>query len=303
MANCKKTCSCGADLNFGVKATSDFGAITKIAITDYENSDSVVNYLDLSATWDKAFWDGIKSDADFTKRFQFSPSIDEVNPSAEDAVTVTRQSGRILKIRDGIVTYEFLFDAVDGTFYNALKSRECRDNGVILFDDCGKIAGKECEDGKLNVAQIAPDSMDVQYIPATGDDRARIRLRFNLDLSESPVFDIVEDSDIEYSPLLVKSLYDGEAAEAATVATTAQLVVKLQPVSSFASKKYIPLEGADTPANWTITDSTGATSNPTGVTESPAGTYTLDYVAIAAGVTTFDYLDTTWDITVVETVA
>ncbi len=56
-------------------------------------------------------------------------------------------------------------------------------------------------------------------------------------------------------------------------------------------KDYIPAEGADTPGSWTITDSAGGISNATAVAESPAGTYDIDYVAIATGVAKFKYLD------------
>jgi hypothetical protein len=292
MANCKKTCACGTNKNFGVKATAEFKAVRKIIFMDYENNDGDVNFLDLTATYDKAFWDALKIES-FDKRIQITPTIEDYAPTTEDAVTVTRPSGKVVKVRDGVVTYEFFLDDADGTMYNALKSRECRDNGIFMVDDCGSIAGKECESGKLNVAQIAPDTMDVQFVPGTDADIQRVRVRFNLDLSESPVFNIIPSSEIEYSPLSVRSICDVEAGTP-TVNTTTQTVVQLEAANSF-SKRLVLAEGLDTPANWTITDSTGATSNPTAVTESPAGTYTIDYVAIATGVANFYYIDTNFE--------
>lgn len=287
--SCKKTCQCGAEKNFGVKATAEFKSVRKVIFMDYLNSDGNVNSLDLSLSWDKTFWDDLKSNTDFSKRIQITPTIEDYAPTTEDAVTVTRPSGKVVKVRDGVVTYEFFLDDVDGTMYEALKSRECRNNGIYLIDDCGSLAGKECESGLLNVAQIAPDTMDVQFVPGTDADIQRIRVRFNLDLTESPVFDIVPSSEIEYSPLSVVSICDVEGGTP-SVATTTQLVVELEAANSFA-KKQILAEGLDTPASWTITDSTGAISNPTAVTEAPAGTYTLDYVAINTGVANFHYID------------
>jgi hypothetical protein len=297
-----KTCSCGVDLNFGVKKTSKFGAVTRIGIMDYVDSDGNVNSLDLGVDWDTAYWATKTDNADFTKRLHLSLPINEFNPSAEDSVTQTRPNGVIIKVRDGIVTYEMLFDNVDKVFYDALKSRECKDNGVFLFDECSSVAGN-ANGTAFEVAKIAPNSFDVQFIPATNADNARVRLRFNLDLNETPVFDIVRGSDITGNPLTVQALYDGEKAADPTTATTTQLVVDLKIKSAiFKNADYVKLEGADTPANWTITDSTGATSNPTTVTEAN-GNYTLDYAAITAGVTKFHYLDDVFEVVLTETVA
>ena len=292
MANCKKTCACGTNRNFGVKATAEFKAVRKIIFMDYENNDGDVNSLDLKATMDKAFWDALKVETT-DKRIQITPTIEDYAPTTEDAVTVTRPSGKVVKVRDGVVTYEFFIDDADGTMYNALKSRECMDNGIFLIDDCGSVAGKGCEDDKLSVAQIAPDTMDVQFVPGTDADIQRVRVRFNLDLSESPVFNIIPDSEIEYNPLGLRSICDVEAGTP-TTNTQTQLVVQLEAANSF-SKKLILAEGLDTPASWTITDSTGATSNPTTVVESPAGTYDFGYVSIATGVANFYYIDSNFE--------
>ena len=294
MANCKKTCACGTNRNFGVKATAEFKAVRKVIFMDYENADGDVNSLDLTVDMDKAFWDALKVETT-DKRIQITPTIEDYAPTTEDAVTVTRPSGKVVKVRDGVVTYEFFLDDADGTMYNALKSRECKDNGIFLIDDCGSIAGKGCENNKLSVAQVAPDTMDVQFVPGTDGDIQRVRVRFNLDLSESPVFNIIPDSEIEYSPLNLRSICDGELSGTPSVSSQTQLVGVLEASNSF-SKKMIYAEGLDTAALWTITDSTGATSVPTLVTESPTGNYTWDYASIATGTATFYYIDANFEV-------
>lgn len=301
MANCKKTCSCEANLNFGVKATTNFGVATRLGIMDYINSDDEVNFLPLNVAWDKSFWDGKKANADFTKRLHLTPNASEVAPAVEDDVTQSLASGEIISIRDGVATYEFHYYFTDATFYNAMKSRKCLDNGVFFFDACGSTAGHVCEENKFEVVRMQPNSLQVQYIPATLSTAAYTRVRFNLDLNESQVFDIVDD--IEYSISKIRPLYDGRLAETPATSTTTQLVAKLEPVTAFTSRKGLVIEGVDTPANWTITDSAGATSNTTTVAESPAGTYTMDYLAIAAGDTEFYYLDENVEIRFTVTVA
>jgi hypothetical protein len=300
MGNCKKTCACGTNRNFGVKATAEFKSVRKIIFMDYQDDAGLVNSLDLTATMDKAFWDALKIETT-DKRIQITPTIEDYAPTTGDATTVERASGKVVKVRDGIVSYEWFIDDADGTMYNALKSRECKDNGIFLIDDCGSIAGKGCEADKLSVAQIAPDTMDVQFIPGTDADIQRVRVRFNLDLSESPVFNIIPDSEIEYSPLNLRSICDGELSGTPSVSTQTQLVGVLEASNSF-SKKLILAEGLDTAALWTITDSAGATSNPTLVTEAPAGTYTFDYAIIATGEASFYYIDANFEVTFTSTI-
>ena len=297
-----KTCSCGVDLNFGVKKTSKFGAVTRIGIMDYVNSDGNVNSLDLSVDWDDAYFATLTDNADFTKRLHLSLGINEFNPSVADTVTQTRPNGVTIVIRNGVVSYEMFFDNVDKVFYEALESRKCKENGVFMFDECSSIAGN-ANGTKFESIKIATGTFDVQYLQSSNTDNARVRLKFDLDLNESPVFDIVRGSDITANPLTIQALYDGEKAADPTTATTTQLVVDLRIKSSvYKNSEYTALEGADTPANWTITDSTGATSNPTAVTETN-GKYTLDYASIAAGVTDFHYLDDVVEVKLTETVS
>ena len=267
---------------------------------DYQNDAGDVNSLDLTVDWDKAFWDALKVETT-DKRIQITPTIEDYAPTTGDAVTVERSSGKVVKVRDGIVSYEWFIDDADGTMYNALKSRECADNGIFLVDDCGSVAGKGCENDKLSVAQIAPDTMDVQFIPGTDADIQRVRVRFNLDLSESPVFNIVPDGEIEYSPLNLRSICDGELSGTPSVSTQTQLVGVLEASNSF-SKKEIYAEGLDTAALWTITDSTGATSVPTLVTENTPGNYTWDYASISTGVATFYYIDANFEASFTSTI-
>lgn len=289
MANCKTSCGCNINANFGVAETTSFKAATRIGVMDYTNSDNEVNGFDLSDTWDQAFWTSQTANPDFTKRLHLTPQANESTPTVEDDVTQTLADGRIINIRDGLYTWEFHFYGTDATFYNAIKSRKCKENGIVFFDDCGSIAGHDCGEGNLNVVKILDGSLIVQYIPASiGTSASYTKVVFTIDQNENPVFDIVDNP--EYNPNRVQPLYSGFAQEV-TINTTTQTVASLRPVSAFTIKKDIPLRGLTTQANWTITDSSGATSNPTTVTESPDGTYDFGYAAIPVGVAEFYYLD------------
>ena len=290
MSICKKTCGCGSHLNFGVKATVEFEAAIRLGFMDYINSDNEVNGLELDQVWDEAFWDAKTLNPNETKRLYLTPTADEATTAVADAPTQELQSGRVKSLGDGIVSYEFHFYDTDATFYNAIKSRKCKRDGVVMYDTCGSVAGHECTNDVLNVVEIAKNTLQVDYIPAVNrTSAAYTRVRFNLDINESPVFNIVQSADIEFSILNVESPYD-VVAVGDVVGTQLQTVVVLEALTARV-KDYIPAEGADTAVDWAITDSAGGTSAPTLVTESPAGTYTIDYASIAVGAAQFNFLD------------
>lgn len=290
MSICKKTCGCGSHLNFGVKATADFNAAIRLGFMDYINSDNEVNGLELDEPWDEPFWDGKILNPNETKRLYLTPGAGEATTAVTDAPTQELQSGRVISLGDGIVSYEFHFYDTDATFYNAINSRKCKRDGVVMFDDCGSTAGHECTEDVLNVIEIAKNTLQVDYIPAVNrTSAAYTRVRFNLDINESPVFNIVQSADIEHSILNVESPFDVVAVGDVT-GTQLQTVVVLEALTARV-KDYIPAEGADTAGSWTIIDGAGASSVPTLVTEAPAGTYTIDYASVAVGVAQFKYLD------------
>jgi len=290
MGICKKTCGCSAHANFGVKDFAEFGAAVRLGFMDYRNSDNEINGLELDQNWDEGFWNGKILNPDKTKRLYLTPEADETNPTIEDAPTQTLQSGRVISLGDGIVSYEFHFYDTDATFYNAMNSRKCKRDGVVMFDGCGSTAGHNCNNNVLNVIEIARNTLQVDFVPPVNRTSAGYtRVRFNLDINESPVFNIVLDGDIEYNVNNVESPYDVVAVGNVT-GTTTQTVVQLEALTARV-KNYIPAEGADDPSAWSITDSTGAISSASAVSESPSGTYTIDYVAISTGIAKFNYLD------------
>ena len=298
--SCVKTCGCSSTKNFGVKDSAEFKAVRKILFTKYNASDGTVNKLDLNVTWDQAFWNALKANADFTKRLQ-PVKIDEWNPNVEDAVTVTRPSGKVVKVRDGVTSFELFIDGESKTLKSAMDSFFCGNVGAYFIDSCNSLGGIKCG-SDFKPFLLADDTFDVQPIYNNDSDIERLRVRFSLDLSQLNTFDVVSSASMEYNPSLLEPLYDGEAYGATTTNTTTQTVVQLSP-STNKAKEFVALQGATTPANWTITDSTGATSAPSGVTESPVGTYTIDYTTIATGLATFYYLDEVYEISFNTTIA
>lgn len=299
----KKLCSCGENLNLGVKSTANFGVAKKIGFMEMNDNNGDANFLDLSVEWNAAFWNGRLADPEFTQRLLLTADLEDYVPSVSDAQTVTRASGKQVITQKGVTSFEMYIDDADGTMFNALDALTCKQIGFFIFDDCGAVAGSENVADELSPKKIGGGTMDVQYMLAQDTDTQRIKIKFSLDLSESPAWEIVGADEQTDTILDLKSVCDGELVGTPTVLTTTQLVGDLAAYSSFA-KMNIPAEGLETVGNWLITDSAGATSVPTLVTESlvTAGNYTFDYAAITAGLTKFYYLDNNFEITFTATV-
>jgi len=301
----KNVCQCGENLNLGVKKTANFGVAKKIGFVETKNSTGATNFLDLTATWNTAFWNAELARADFAQRLLLTPEIEDYAPTISDPQTVTRSSGKVVKTQDGVTSYVFYIDGADGTQYESLKALECKDVSFYIIDDCGSVAGQECVNDELAPKRIGLGTMDVQLIPGLDTDIQRVKVSFSLALSQSPAWDIVETADQDNTLLDLSSICDAGLVGTTSVNTQTQTVGNLAAFSSFA-KKNIAAEGLDAVpfTNWTITDSAGGVSNPTTVTETAGtpGEYTWDYASIATGVATFYYLDNNFEVTFTTTI-
>lgn len=299
MANCKQTCFCGAHKNFGVKNTTKFGAAKKLLIAQLVADDGVENSIDLASALNTAYFQGLKSNADYSKRYQITPLLEDFAVNVEDDPTVTRASGRILKLRDGAISYEMFFDGkdADNVFFDALKSLECKKIGFNFVDTCSSIAGYKCGT-KLSLIPISDNSLMIQKYDATDSESARIKVSFQIDLTGVNNYDVLLGEDLDEVNLLeFDGLYSGDL-KAKVSATTTELVVDLQSLSS--NVTAIPYEGADTVGNWTMVNNTAAAIvTITSVVESAviAGRYTFEFPAqTAADSVTLTYLDNVGEI-------
>lgn len=298
----KELCKCGDDLNLGVKASAIFDVAKKIGFMEIKDDQGANNFLDLSVDWNEAFWNGRLADPVFASRLLLTPDIEDYTFSITDPNTVTRGSGKVVNLGGGnIKSYEFFIDDADGTLFNALEALSCKRVGIFPVDKCGRVAGNEDSATEFTPKEIT--SMNVQVMDAFDGDNQRIKVTYSLSLTESQAWDVVTVSDQDDTLLGLDSVCDAELVGTTSVNTTTQTVGVLAAFSSFA-KQDIPAEGLDTFGNWTITDSTGAVSVPTLVTETVGtpGEYTIDYAIIAAGLTTFYYLDNDFEVTFTTTV-
>jgi hypothetical protein len=300
MANCKNTCKCYLNLNFGVKDTTDFGTAKLLMVAPLVASDGTENKIDLTAALNQAYFDALNENADFSKRYQFTPIIEDFTVNVEDNPTVTRASGTTYKLRDGVVTFEMYFDDInaDGILFDALKSLECEKIGVNFVDKCNSIAGYKCNDA-LELVPVASGTWMVQYYNATDSDVRRIRLTFQIEATGNNNFDILKGSDLDDVNIFnIKPLYSGGLKAKVGAATTTTLVVDL--ITTSKSAIGIPYTGADTVGNWTMTNNTASTTVAiTTVVEDAVvdGRYTFTFPAqTAADSVTLKYLDSKGEI-------
>lgn len=299
MANCRKTCSCGTNKNFGVKESKVFGKARKIMFVPLLDDDGVTNKIDLTSDLDETYFDGLKSKADYSQRYQFTPTIDNIIPNIEDDASESLAFGRTIFTRDGRIGYEVHWNAdlADSVFLRALDSMKCGKWGFYFVDKCSSLAGYKCGTN-LEPVPISEGTISVKRMETDPNTSDYIRLIFQIEPTGSNDYDILLGEELDEVNLLeYDGLYSGELASKTSGSTTG-LTVNLELESS--SVTSTPYQGADTVGNWTMINNTAAaTVTLTSVVENAvtAGEYTFVFPAqTAADSVTLTYLDSLGEI-------
>ena len=256
--------------------------------------DGADNTIDLTATLDQAYFDALKANSDYSKRYQFTPIIDNIVPNIQDDTTEETAFGRTIVNREGRIGYEIHWNAdlADPVFQRALDSLKCDKWGFHFVDKCDSIAGYKCGD-KLELIPISEGTVSVKKMETEPGSSDYIRLIFQIDPSGENDYDILLGEDLDDASILgIKPLYSGELNSKVS-ATTTDLVVDLQAVSGSAIS--IPYTGADTVGNWKMQNVTASTTVAiTTVVEDAVidGRYTFTFPAQTASDTVkLTYLD------------
>lgn len=295
MGKCTKACGT-INSNFGVKESNIFGKARKIMFVPLVSDAGVDNSIDLTSALDKVYFDGLKSKEDYSERFQFTPLLDNIVPNIEDDASETLAFNRTIFTREGNIGYEVHWnsDKSDAVFQRALKSLQNGKWGFYFVDKCSSVAGYECSD-KLFPIPISEGTVSVKLIETDPNTSNYIRLIFQIDPSGSNDYDLLlgENLNDDVNLLNIKGLYDGKLNAKVGAATTTELVVDLEVLSS--SVTSTPFTGADTVGNWTMTNNTTSLAVVLATVVEDAivdGRYTFTFPAqTAADSVTLKYLD------------
>lgn len=270
-------CNCNAGLgNTGRPGCVPIQSVTsKLIMVPLTANDGTLNKIDLSAPLPT--WNSLVNEADASKRWFPLPAFENVELPKAESQFEEANSGRMAFLREGKRSFsgELWGEDSTPTLLGKMKAGRCVNFGVYVVDVTGNLIGSKVG-GYLYPIPVDNQSWNPTFMFATDSTVQKIMLTFDFDrlFDDSTMYMITAtEAGLDFNTLA--GLIDVNLVVASQVSTTS---VTLDATFDYGTAlNPILLQGVTGLTDWDIYDVTNSVSfgNPTGVSESPAGTYTL----------------------------
>jgi hypothetical protein len=249
-------------------------------------NDGTLNGIDLAAALPT--WSDLINEADASKRWFPIPEFENVELPKADSQFEEANSGRMAFLRQGKRSFagELWGDDSTPTLLGKLSAGRCVQFGVYIVDVNGNLIGSK-SNGFLYPIPVDEQSWDPKFMFATDSTVQKIMLGFDFYrlFDESTMYMITTtEAGINFNDLT--GLIDVNLTVDSQVSATS--VTVLAAFDYGTALNPIIFQGATNSADWSIYNVTTSTliGVPAGVTEAPAGTYTVDYTFVPTNVYT-----------------
>jgi hypothetical protein len=270
-------CNCNAGLgNTGRPGCVPIQSVTsKLIMVPLNANDGTLNGIDLSTSLPN--WNNLVNEADASKRWFPLPAFENVELPKAESQFEEANSGRMAFLREGKRSFsgELWGEDSTPTLLGKMKAGRCVNFGVYVVDVTGNLIGSKVN-GYLYPIPVDNQSWNPTFMFATDSTVQKIMLTFDFDrlFDDSTMYMITAtEANLDFNTLT--GLIDVNLAVASQVTTVS---VTLEATFDYGTAlNPILLQGVTGLTDWSIYDITNqvAFGNPTGVSESPAGTYTL----------------------------
>jgi hypothetical protein len=270
-------CNCNAGLgNTGRPGCVPIQSVTsKLIMVPLTANDGTLNGIDLSAPLPT--WNSLINEPDASKRWFPLPAFENVELPKAESQFEEANSGRMAFLREGkrSFTGELWGEDSTPTLLGKMKAGRCVNFGVYVVDVTGNLIGSKVG-GYLYPIPVDNQSWNPTFMFATDSTVQKIMLTFDFDrlFDDSTMYMITStEAGVDFNTLV--GLIDVNLTVASQVAATS---VTLEASFDYGTAlNPILLQGVTGLTDWSIYDVTNqvAFGNPTAVSESPQGTYTL----------------------------
>lgn len=247
-------------------------------------TDGTRNQIDVTTTLNQAYFDGKVQNADASKRWYPIGGLENVVQERAESITQSYDSGRTIKIQDGIKTFTSLKPEAEYAFLGKLEAFDCQLFDIYLVDIDGNLKGEISADGAfLNGMEVASGTWDARYSEATDTKANEIMINFQFakSVNDSDLRMIVPSEMANVDLLELDGLIDINGVYTSPTATGVVAALTLDYGTAVTPVKVEGLVTADFP---TVTNTATLTTYAvSGATEAPAGTYTLVFGTAPSG--------------------
>ena len=274
----------GCDCNAGLSNTGRPGCVpiqgrvSSLILVPLKDSTGALNGINLSVAL--PVWNDLVNEPDSSKRWFPLPAFENVELPKADSQFEEASSGRMAFLRQGkrSFTGELWAEDSSPTFLGKLQKSRCVDFGLYIVDVNGNLIGSEV-DGYLYPIPVDNPSWNPVFMFATDSTVQKITLGFDFNrlFDESTMYMITPDeAGIEFTSL--SGLIDVVFTNGVGGGTFDFVDFDAKLEYGTALNKIV-YTGALALTDWNLYNVTTSTliGNPSGVTEGPDGSYTLQF--------------------------
>ncbi len=284
MANC---CSLTV-ANTGFGCTPIMEVVEKFIEVSYFKNDGTINEIDLTDTFNLAYFTALVNNADETLRWYPLPFVknmvderaDSDFETFDDKTKIERQVG-IRSVKTMITTLGNNAGAVSPQMVGKINDKKCKVSGLFGITKSKQLVGEMINDGYLAPIRIDNGSISAKLIKTgSGATTQKIDLAFDwhLDVQDERLRTLEAD-EMSTDISLLNGLLDVTSTYSAIGQTSFKATLKTQ-YGSFLNPVLVEGLVAGDMALYNVTDSASVTI--TTAIESPDGTYTISYASQSA---------------------
>ena len=281
MANC---CSLTV-ANTGFGCTPIMEVVEKFIEVSYFKEDGTINEIDLTDTFNLAYFTALVNNADETLRWYPLPFVknmvderaDSDFETFDDKTKIERQVG-IRSVKTMITTLGNNAGAVSPQMVGKINDKKCKVSGLFGITKSKQLVGEMINDGFLAPIRIDNGSISAKLIKTgSGATTQKIDLAFDwhLDVQDERLRTLEAD-EMSTDISLLNGLLDVTSTYSAIGQTSFKATLKTQ-YGSFLNPVLVEGLVAGDMALYNVTDSASVTI--TSIAESPDGTYQINFAS------------------------
>jgi hypothetical protein len=262
--------------------------VEKFIEVSYFKNDGTINEIDLTDTFNLAYFTALVNNADETLRWYPLPFVknmvderaDSDFETFDDKTKIERQVG-IRSVKTMITTLGNNAGAVSPQMVGKINDKKCKVSGLFGITKSKQLVGEMINDGYLAPIRIDNGSISAKLIKTgSGATTQKIDLAFDwhLDVQDERLRTLEAD-EMSTDISLLNGLLDVTSTYSAIGQTSFKATLKTQ-YGSFLNPVLVEGLVAGDMALYNVTDSASVTI--TTAIESPDGTYTISYASQSA---------------------
>lgn len=176
--------SLGCKCESGLSNTGRPGCVTLQSVTSrvvmlpLKDSTGAKNYLDLTATFNEAYFVALVNEADSSKRWFPLPQFENVELAKADSTFEEAPSGKKVFIKQGKRSFAGELWSETPQFLSKIQNNRCVDFGVFIIDVNGNLVGSKVGD-KLYPIPVDNESFEAKLMFATDSAIQKIMIGFD----------------------------------------------------------------------------------------------------------------------------